>query len=190
MIQDIELNEITPLPEPLFNPLPLSIVVYYDDDFTAYTSTHQNPNHTVTSTIHVGSFNTDLFNYLLPHVFEKVQIAQHNSVEVDKTGTIDLVIRPAVTAFDYWRTSNFDHLRVLYSLTFSLPGGERVGLWEVRAHNSIPVTGYYSRGTAHSNIQELSHTVARELSAKFIINICNQPFIAQIASPHCNNDLM
>ena len=121
--QDIELKEITPLPQPLFNPLPLSILVYYDDDFSDYTATYQSPNHSVTSTIKVGSFNTALFNYLLPNVFENVQIASHNSSEVDDTDTIDLVIKPAVLAFDYWRTSNFDHLRILYSLTFSLPGG-------------------------------------------------------------------
>ena len=190
MIHDIDLDEITPLPQPLFKPLPVSIIVHYDDDFSHYTATHQNSNHGVTSRINVGSFNTELLNYLLPHVFENVEFTQHTSSNVDDLGTVDFVIYPAVLAFDYWRTTNFDHVRVLYSLTFSLPWGEQVGLWELRAHNSIPVTGYTSRSTTDANIWKLSNSVARELSAKFIINICNQMFISQMSSPHCSDDLL
>ena len=190
VVQDIELKEITPLPQPLFNPLPLSILVYYDNDFSDYTATYQNPNHSVTNTIRVGSFNADLFNYLLPNVFEDVRVVPPNLSESNVTETIDLVIKPAVLAFDYWRTSNFDHLRILYSLTFSLPGGEHVGSWEIRSHRSIPVTGFYSRRRTDLNIRELSHTVARELSAKFIVNICNQTFIAHISSPHCSDEIL
>jgi hypothetical protein len=191
-VYDFELAEITPLPQPLFERLPLSVLVYFGEDFAHYTTTHKNTSHKVTSNIELGSFNADLFSYLLPTVFEEVQITQEHSSYFDDINRIDvdLLIEPTILAFDYWRTANFDHIRVLYKLNFLLPDGEHIGSWDIRAHNSILVSGMYSKSDSISNISNLTQTAAREIAAKFIINICKQKCIEHISYPHCSDEIL
>ena len=81
------------LPDPLFKPLPVSVIVYYDDDFL-YHHIKGKISWLFRWNVQVGDLNANMFNYFLPFVFKKVTISPNYPLFLEELIGFDLVILP------------------------------------------------------------------------------------------------
>ena len=99
---NINITEIGNYPQPLIEPLPINVGVYYGNDFRTYKTIQENyfgDGWARISKIQLGGANIALFDYILSHIFKNVTSIQHFPIELESSKNIDLILKP--TIFDY-----------------------------------------------------------------------------------------
>jgi len=186
---NIEINEIDTYPQPLIEPLPIKVGVYYGNDFGTFETTQkvETPEGGFfIDKIKMGKANIALFDYILPHVFKEVTLVQHFSEDSEDMKNVDLIIKPIIHKYSY---NNFytaspieSSICIIYEISFYSPGGESIRPWLIEGNGSKLV---------HVKIEiphviELTQMAMREVAAKFITDFCNQVDIKKLFYSQCN----
>jgi hypothetical protein len=186
---EIHVDEIGYYPKPLVKSLPLTVGVYYGNDFSTFKAV-QTINITVAEItyidyIEIGKANIVLFDYMLSNVFEKVTPLKSLSTDSGPINDVDLIIEPNVTAYAY-EMDSFDysvHVRLSYEIRFYLPDGKQIGSWYIGGYaHKDPKIEFKREPTA---VRELTQTAMREAATEFITGICNQEEINKILNNEC-----
>ena len=101
---NINITEIGNYPQPLIEPLPTNVGVYYGNDFRTYKTTQINEcpsDFTRICNIRLGKANIALFDSISHNVFENVTSVQHLPNELVNLKNIDLILEPAISDYTY-----------------------------------------------------------------------------------------
>lgn len=192
---NIEINEIGTYPQPLIEPLPLKIGVYYGNDFSKFETTNkidlcdesmpECPVKRITN-IKMGKANILLFDYILHHVFREVTLVQHFSEDPEDMKNLDLIIKPTIHKCSY--NINISHcecsIHITYEISFYSPGGESIKPWLIEGSCSN-VVDHYSESFSPDVIELMTQMAMRQVAAKFMTDFCNQEDIKKLFYSHC-----
>ena len=183
---NIEINDIGTYPQPLIEPLPIKVGVYYGNDFGTFETTQKqviNSDMTFIKNIKMGKANIALFDYIFRHVFKEVTLVQHLSDGTDHSKDIDLIIEPTVHSYTNPNpTVDGNYIHIIYAIKFYLPEGEQISSWRIKGTGHIPPMFKY----VTTVVVELTQMAMREVAAKFITDFCNQVDIKKLFYTQCN----
>jgi hypothetical protein len=183
-INIINITEIGTYPRPLVEPLPISVGVYYKEDFRTF----ETDQHIAIPDFRfrLGEANIALFEYILSHTFEKVIPIKNFSQGSKVTKDIDLIIEPTVDDYDYVSSvsAKLFLVPIVYAVTFYTPDGKRLGPWLIEGNGSEPIG--FPLETTTTLIRRLTQLAMRQVAAKFMVGFCNQPEIKKLFSNQCN----
>ena len=188
------------LPVPLFDPIPISVVIYYDDEFLSHYISRKTWYGGFQWNVPVGALNTGLFNDIFPMVFEQVTFSRDDPLFTSQGAEYDLVIRPELLKADYEYTdgkteiySKWGHQRssllLSYSITFLLPNGQNIGSWIIRSYKFLPFGVAYRDESITSSIKALYKLNARGIAAIFMSGFCEKEFISNEFAIQCRNSM-
>ena len=187
--KNIEINEIGTYSQPLIEPLPLKIGVYYGNDFSTFETTKKiGPDQfggIIIANIKMGKANIALFDYILPHVFREITLVQHFSENPEDMKNIDLIIKPAIHKYSYNISSSPIEcsIHITYEISFYSPDGELIKPWLIEGSGSNVASS--SKMSNSDFIELLTQTAMRQVAAKFMTDFCNQEDIKNLFYSHC-----
>ena len=185
---NIEINEIGTYPQPLIEPLPIKVGVYYDNNFGTFETTQKVEvldAGTYIENIKMGKANIALFDYILSTVFEKVIPVQYLSEGSEYKKDIDLIIEPIVHSYTYPNvTVDGPYIHIIYAINVYLPDGEQIDSWRIKGSGHVPPRFELKHET--TAVVELTQMAMREVAAKFITDFCNQEEIKRLFYEQCN----
>lgn len=170
-----------PFPAPVIDPLPLTIGVYYTDEFRNYTYSEQIPRKG-TIEIQAGAANVRLFNRLLPSMFTGVvQLLQPQDAGED----VDAVFIPSVEDFQialpHQTHNDFSEVWIKYQLKLLAPDGESIATWPLVAYGKSP------KGMLESEKEALwlaARMALRDAGAFFTIKFKEVPGVKEWVQAH------
>ena len=198
---NINIDEIGNYSQPLNEPLPLNVGVYYGNDFRSYKTVQENfladaspgAQGGVTRIFHIqlGQANVALFDFILFHLFENITSIQHISSESDNLNNIDLLVEPTISNYIYSeRTVFFEPaawVRIEYTINFYSPDGLPISTWTLSGECFRDITWHGMEIlTGHSSSVELTQLAMREVAAQFLTGFCNQSEIQKHFFEQCN----
>ena len=202
---NINITEIGNYSQPLIEPLPINVGVYYENDFRTYKTVQENffsdpftssQEAVVTriSKIQLGEANVALFDFILSHLFENLTSIQHIPNESENLKNIDLIVEPTISNYIYNEfpvsrfSSKIDTLvRIEYTINFHSPDDLLISTWTLSGESSrkIPHRGFVIFSSYTSSV-ELTQLAMREVAAQFFAGFCNQREIQKHFYEQCN----
>ena len=126
----------TTFPQPLVEPLPLTVGVHFTDALTGYTYSEELPMENVDWTFNIGAANRLLFDSVFSEVFTSTV-----AVDGSTAAGVDAIVQPGIEAFEFSlpRHSRSDQYAVWISYTISVydPDGELRTRWPVKAYGEV-----------------------------------------------------
>jgi len=161
-------------PIPNVEKLPLRVAVYYDDalrdfTYTEYTETGQEEFH-----IQSGRSHVDLFNSLLPGMFNQVVVV--DSMEDVDPQQVDVVFAPAIEEFQlalpYKTKLDLYEVWIKYNMRLLTADGEYIADWVVTSYGKTPTETFRSN---EASINEAAVEALRDLATSFTFSFANVP---------------
>ena len=161
-------------PTPNVGKLPLKIAVYYDEalrDFSyiEYTETGKEE-----FDIHSGQSHIDLFNAILPGMFEQIVIV--DSMEEAKGTGVDAVFAPAIEEFQlalpYKTKLDMFEVWIKYNMRLLTADGEYIADWVATSYGKTPTETFRSN---EAGINEAAFSALRDLGSSFSLNFARVP---------------
>jgi hypothetical protein len=189
---NINVTEIDNYPQPLIEPLPINVGVYYGDDFRTYKTTQINgypEEFTRICNIRLGKANISLFDTIMHSVFENVTSLQHFPNELVNLKNIDLILEPKISDYTYiavelaWPEAT---IYITYEIKFYLPDGKQISTWTISGKSYLPPrseTGVIVHGKR--SIIKLTKLAMREVAAQFFTGFCDQDQIDKLYYIQC-----
>lgn len=169
-------KEIDPdyrVPPPLFEPLPITLGVYYGDAFRDARLTNGS-SAGLDFVILVGRANISLHDQLLSDMFLETVPLESRFAPPKGATRLDAIIEPEISAFSYdWDVNSGDaSVDIIYSYTMSAPDGERLVQWTVRGY------GYSREGIGIIGALDNGIQIAmRDAAARFVVTVHEDPAI-------------
>ena len=165
-------------PAPLVQKLPLTVGVYYDEAFINHSFIEINDNTGDDQyIINSGASQLELFNTMLPAVFE--QVVQLDSLE-SATGMsgIDAVFIPAIEEFQVGLPQktrlNVYEIWVKYNMRLAQSNGDYIADWVMTAYGKSPEETFQS---VDGGVNDAANVALRDLAASFTLGFSNIPEI-------------
>ena len=119
---NVKIDEIGTMPIPLIEHLPLTVGVYYGNDFRNYNNTETIPSEDSTTIINtqLGKANIALFDYIFTNLFEKVIPLQNLPGAYETYENFDIIAEPVVAHYWPWDPTN-----IQYDIIFYMPGDKK-----------------------------------------------------------------
>lgn len=163
-------------PAPLTRKLPLSVGVYYDQDFANYSYTEINDNTGEDQyIINSGAAQVALFDTLLPAVFEEV--VHLDSPESAKNySDLDAVFVPAIEEFQVGLPRktrlNVYEIWVKYNMKLADTNGDYIADWVMTAYGKSPEESFQS---VDAGVNDAANVALRDLAASFTLSFSSIP---------------
>ncbi len=165
-------------PAPLVQKLPLTVGVYYDEAFINHSFIEINDNTGDDQyIINSGASQLELFNTMLPAVFEQV-------VQLDSLGSassmsdIDAVFVPAIEEFQVGLPQktrlNVYEIWVKYNMRLAQSNGDYIADWVMTAYGKSPEETFQS---VDAGVNDAANVALRDLAASFTLGFSNIPEI-------------
>lgn len=168
----------TEFPEPVIQPLPLKVGVYYEEGFSHYTYSEDLPND-AEWTFDLGDANTKLFDGIFSALFNITLPVTGPGGPDPSFADLDAVIVPAIDAFEFSlpRQSHSEQFAVWirYNLHIYTPGGTLITSWPVSAYGQSDEQNF---GTSAA-MQEAVIKAMRDAAASIVIGFAKEPKIKE-----------
>lgn len=163
-----------PTEDPLVEPLPYTVGVYYDPDFRSFEFiSHYDP--VLSMKYEIGSPSVEMFDHALSSLFEEVVVIE----EWPANATLD----PEVVGVFYPRIENFYggidtgwqgryYANVTYRTTLYDSLGEEVGSWTVYGRGEVRQLSFVWQGAG-----EVTGLALREAGARFLAGFRKEPAV-------------
>ena len=126
----------TTFPEPLVDPLPVTVAVHYRDALTQYSYSEELPADSVDWTFSIGPANQLLFESIFGEVFDAAIPVQANTAS-----GVSAVLEPNIEAFEFslprHSGSNQYGVWIKYSINVYAPDGELRTNWPVKGYGEV-----------------------------------------------------
>ncbi len=163
-------------PSPLVSPLPLTLGVIYDDNFSSYSFTeideYSGEDQYI---INSGSTQVQLFNTILPAVFAEV-VFLDSAEDVASHPGLDMVFQPAIEEFQVGlpQKTRLDvyEIWVKYNMRLSDPNGASIADWVMTAYGKSPQETF---GSVDAGVNEAAVEAFRDLAATFSLGFTSIP---------------
>jgi hypothetical protein len=177
----------TDFPEPLVEPLPLTVGVHYDPALTDYVYTEELPGDGTWS-FTLGEVNSKLFDGAFAALFEHTIAVEDTGGTGDPYDGLNAVIEPTLEAFEFSlpRQSRSEQYSVWirYRLNVYKPDGTLITGWPVSAYGqSDSQTFGKSKSMEQATINAL-----RDAFASIVIGFPKQPGIKAALFPESGDD--
>ncbi len=165
-------------PAPLVQKLPLTVGVYYDEAFINHSFIEINDNTGDDQyIINSGASQLELFNTMLPAVFE--QVVQLDSLEsASSMSDIDAVFVPAIEEFQVGLPKktrlNVYEIWVKYNMRLAQSNGDYIADWVMTAYGKSPEETFQS---VDAGVNDAANVALRDLAASFTLGFSNIPEI-------------
>ena len=198
---NINIDDIGNYSQPLNEPLPLNVGVYYGNDFRSYKTVQENfladaspgaqGGVTRISQIQLGQANVALFDFILSHLFENLTSIQNIPNESENLTNIDLLVEPTISNYIYSERQVYFEpaawVRIEYTINFYSPDGLLISTWALSGQSSKNITLHgIEILSGHTSSVELTQLAMREVAAQFFTGFCNQREIQKHFSEQCN----
>ncbi len=165
-----------PFPEPVIDRLPLTIGVFYSEEFRSFHYDEAIPRKGDVA-IDAGAANVRMFNRLLPGMFTGVV----HLLEPRDTGEgVDAVFIPTIQelqiALPHQTHNDFSEVWIKYHLQLLAPDGETIAAWEMAAYGKSPKGMLESEKEA---LWEAARVALRDAGAHFAIYFAQKPGVKE-----------
>lgn len=174
------INIVGTFPAPLVQKLPLTVGVYYDDAFTNHSFIEINDNTGDDQyIINSGPSQLELFNTMLPAVFEEV--VHLDSLEsASSLSRLDAVFVPAIEEFQVGLPQktrlNVYEIWVKYNMRLARSNGDYIADWVMTAYGKSPDETFQS---VDAGVNDAANVALRDLAASFTLGFRNVPEIKE-----------
>ncbi len=178
---NVKVSPLRDFPKPLVEPLPLSVGVYYSEDFRNFvydeSTDSQGQNETI---IDLGSAQVSLFEQVLPAVFAQVSVL--DDVEhLNWPAGLDVVLVPRVADLEYSVPFNSKakiyEVWIKYQFELLTPGGLTITNWTMPSYGKTP-TAFLKSSEQAINLASLM--ALRDSGAAFVTGFPRIPEVAQL----------
>ena len=177
---NVKVSPLNEFPTPLVDPLPLSIGVYYSEEFRNFVyheiQDSQGANETI---IDLGEAQVSLFDRLLPSVFASVKVLD----EAERTHVpagLDAVLLPAVADIEYsaplQSKAKIYEVWIKYQFELMAPDGSSIAKWTMPTYGKTP-TAFLKSSEQALNLASLM--ALRDCGAAFVTGFPRVPEVAQ-----------
>ena len=175
-------------PSPLVRQLPLTVGVYYPDELKNYSFVEFDDNTGEDQyIIESGSSQIELFNTLLPALFQNV-VMLDTLDEAEGNATLDAVFVPAIAEFQLGLPTktrlNVYEIWVKYNMRLSNANGDYIADWVMTAYGKSPEESFQS---VDSGVQNAATVAMRDLAASFTLGFSGVPEVNEWLK---NNDYL
>ena len=170
-------------PQPLIEPLPLKVGVYYSDDFRKFETVDKQKYDlglNLILNIQWGKANIALFDYILPSIFKEIIPVQKLPEDVEHIANIDTIIEPSVQNYSIYTLTGSTDVLITYEIKFYLPNGEPIGSWTISSRGSG-----YNIFSIKKSTKEATKIAMREVAVIFMTDFCNQAYIKKFFYNQC-----
>jgi len=161
-------------PTPTVTKLPLKVAVYYDQSLRDFTYTEYSETGREEYNIHSGQSHIDLFNAMLPGMFEEV--VQINSLDEAQGLGVDAIFEPLIEEFQLAlpQKTRLDvyEVWIKYNLRLTAPDGEYIADW---VETSYGKTTQESFRSSEASINAAAVIALRDLASSFTLKFSNVP---------------
>jgi hypothetical protein len=163
-------------PAPLVQKLPLTVGVYYDADFVNHSYIEINDNTGDDQyIINSGASQIELFNTMLPAIFEEVVLLD----SIDSAGNytnLDAVFVPSIEEFQVGLPQktrlNVYEIWVKYNMRLAKANGDFIADWVMTAYGKSPEETFQS---VDAGVNDAANVALRDLVASFTFGFSNIP---------------
>lgn len=165
-------------PSPLVNKLPLTLGVYYDEEFTNFSYIEINDeNGNDQYIVNSGASQIELFNTLLPSVFDEIVLLD-NLDELNNYTNLDAIFVPTIEEFQLGlpKKTRLDvyEIWVKYNMKLSEVSGDYIADWVVTAYGKSPADTFRS---VDAGVNDAAIIALRDFAASFALGFSNIPEI-------------
>lgn len=163
-------------PAPLVRKLPLTVGVFYGDAFTNHSYIEINDNTGDDQyIINSGASQIELFNTMLPAVFEEVVML--DSIEnAGAYSNLDAVFIPTIEEFQVGLPAktrlNVFEIWVKYNMRLARTNGDYIADWVMTAYGKSPEETFQS---VDAGVNDAANVALRDLAASFTLGFSNIP---------------
>ncbi len=174
----VTMKPLNTFPEPLVEPLPVSVGVYFPPEFASFTHKEKRPGPSGEEwTINLGAPQLQVFRAIFDATFTA---ARELEAPERGDGGIQAIIVPSVTDFQFalpddTRAKVFE-IWVKYDLSIRDPQGEEIGHWAFTAYGKTP-TAFLK--TDEEAIQAATVVALRDAGASMITGLQRDPRIRE-----------
>lgn len=163
-------------PSPLVEKIPLTLGIYYSEEFSNHSYTEINARTGKDQLIvSSGASQVELFNTVLPAVFEKVVLIEDIN-SVSSYPGIDAVLVPVIEEFQLGLPEktklNVYEIWVKYNMRLSEANGDPIADWVMTAYGKSPAETFLSTDEGVNNAAVVA---LRDLAASFAIGFSRIP---------------
>jgi len=167
-------------PSPLVSKLPLTAGVYYDEAFSAHRFVEINEmNGRDQYIINSGASQVELFNTILPALFNEVVIIEDRS-DIENHPGLDVIFMPRIDEFQLGlpEKTRLDvyEVWIKYNMRLANGNGDYIADWVMTAYGKSPRTSF---GSARVGVNEAAVIALRDLAASFSLGFRNIPEVNQ-----------
>jgi hypothetical protein len=165
-------------PTPNINQIPLTLAVYYDEDLRTFSYMEYSETGREEINIESGSSHIQLFDAMLPAMFEKVITV--NSMEDPEIETVDAVFVPAIEEFQLALPEKTKlevyEVWVKYNMRLLSSQGDALADWVVTSYGKTPIEAF---GSKENGINEAAVVALRDLASSFSLNFMQVPEVKE-----------
>ena len=165
-------------PTPNINQIPLTLAVYYDEDLRTFSYMEYSETGREEINIESGSSHIQLFEAMLPAMFEKVITV--NSMEDPEIETVDAVFLPAIEEFQLALPEKTKlevyEVWVKYNMRLVSSQGDPLADWVVTSYGKTPTEAF---GSTENGINEAAVVALRDLASSFSLNFMQVPEVKE-----------
>lgn len=161
-------------PTPNISKLPLSVAVYYDDALTQFSYLEYSETGTEEFNIESGQSHVQLFNAVLPAMFDNViEIQQMEQAEIQN---VDAVFMPLIEEFQLAlpQKTKLDvyEVWIKYNMRLVTPEGDYIADWVLTSYGKTPTETFRS---VEGGINEAAIVALRDLASSFSLTFSQVP---------------
>ena len=161
-------------PQPLVDPLPVRVGIFFDEALTTYLHEEKIPQQASYS-IRLGDANVSMLSQLFDSMFASTEPVVGLPLDTADQGRLDAVIKPELERFEFdvpiQRTDNFVEVWMQYQMRLYETDGQLIAEW--------PVTGYgkAEHGNRGAALNRAAVVAMREVGAEISTEFSAQPAV-------------
>lgn len=161
-------------PTPSVRPMPLTLGVYYDEALRGFSYTEEDGNGNAEYVISSGDSHVELFNTILPAMFQDVVVLDDPANAAD--AGVDAVFLPAIDEYQLAlpQKTRLDVYEVWlrYNMRLEEPDGDYIADWVLTAYGKTPRGTF---GSAENGINNATVEALRDLASSFTLGFSQVP---------------
>ena len=163
-------------PTPTVSKLPLKVAVYYDESLRDFIYTEYTEQGQEEYNIASGQSHIDLFNAILPGMFEEVVLI--NSMDQARDLDVDAIFEPAIEDFQlalpYKTKLDVYEVWIKYNMRLTTADGEYIADWVETSYGKTTIETFQSN---EASINAAAVVALRDLASSFTLKFANVPEI-------------
>lgn len=164
------------VPTPLLAPLPITVGVYYDEEFRDFLYIEK-PLTGPETVVNLGEANVNMFSRMVSSVFERsVTVASPEGAAPE----VDAILAPRVDEYAFLTPDqagvNFYSVSIRYRIDLLSPSGDLLDSWKIDSYGRTRSTGI----TGNNSLTQANEEALRDAAAVLALDIQERPSVINL----------